>query len=239
MSENATHVSLEKCLSYIDCHLQSPTAKQRGRHKTLPPPSVTISRQTGAGGTSVGSRLASYLKLNAVEKRCPWTVFDKNLVSRVLQEHHLPERLAQFMPEDKVSGIADAVEELLGLHPAAWKLVHKSTETILNLAQLGGAVFVGRGAAVILGHLPQVLHVRLVGSPESRIGRVKEHYRVDAKAAREFIRKEDAARKRYVKQYLKRDIDDPLLYHLTLNTDLISADDAAEIIGEIVLQRFS
>jgi cytidylate kinase len=166
-------------------------------------------------------------------------VFDKNLVSRVLQDHHLPERLAQFMPEDKVSGISDAVEELLGLHPAAWKLVHQSAETILSLAELGSAIFVGRGAAAILGHLPQVFHVRLVGSLEKRIERVKEHYRVDTRAAREFIKKEDAARKRYLKRYFKRDIDDPLLYHLTLNTDLIACDDAAAIVAEIILQRYT
>jgi cytidylate kinase len=228
--------SLEKCLTYIDCHLQSPhgplvaTGPQR-------PPAVTISRQAGAGGTSVALKLAEILQARLPGQACPWTVFDRNLVERVLEDHHLPSRLAQFMPEDRVSAIGDAVEELLGLHPPSSSLVHKLTETILQLAELGNVILVGRGANVITATLPNIFHVRLIGSLERRIERVQARHKVSREAARKFIHKEDAGRRRYLLRYLGKAIDDPLLYHLIINTDWVPVDRAAEIIAQAMLRR--
>lgn len=242
MSEHTSHTalaSLDKCLSYIDCHLQSPSPKGRSGRKILPPPSVAISRQAGAGGTSIAALLVERLKARGPSGRCPWTVFDKNLVTKVLEEHNLPERLAQFMPEDKVSGIADAVEELLGLHPPSWEMVRRITQTILHLAELGNAVFVGRAANAILKNFPQVLHVRLVASLVTRVQRVKEHYRITEKAAKEFIQREDMGRRRYVRRYFKQDVDDPLLYHLIINTDRLDHQAAAELIAQTISLEFA
>ena len=70
----------------------------------------------------------------------PWTVFDRNLVAEVLQEHHLPERLAGSMPEDRVSEIADTLDELFGLRPSSWTLVRKTADTILHLAEIGNVI---------------------------------------------------------------------------------------------------
>ena len=145
--------------------------------------------------------------------------------------------LAEFMPEDKVSGIADAVEELLELHPSSWSLVRQTTETILGLAELGHVILVGRGANVITARLSHVFHVRLVGSLDQRAVRVQEHYRLGRRAALAFLRREDAGRARYLRKYFKKDVDDPLLYHLTINTDNVSMEEAAEMIGSAVLRR--
>ena len=82
----------------------------------------------------------------------------------MLEEHSLPKSLARFMPEDRISEVSDTMDELFGLHPPSWDLVHKTSETILHLAQLGHVIIIGRGAKVITAKLDGVLHVRLVGS---------------------------------------------------------------------------
>ena len=41
-------------------------------------------------------------------------------------------------------------------------------------------------------------------------------------AAREFIKSQDAAKQHYMQEYFGREIDDPLLYHMIINTDRIS-----------------
>jgi cytidylate kinase len=230
--------SFEKCLSYIDCHRQnphSPAAASRPQR----PPAVTISRQTGAGGTSVALKLAELLQERLPGENCRWTVFDRNLVEKVLEDHHLPSRLAQFMQEDRVSAIGDAVEELLGLHPPSSSLVHQITETILQLAELGNVILVGRGANVITASLPNVFHVRLIGSLERRIERVQARHKISREAARKFISKEDAGRRRYLLRYLGKAIDDPLLYHLIINTDWVPVDRAAELIAQAMLRRLA
>ena len=52
---------------------------------------VTISRQTGSGGHVVAEQLAAYLQAHAPNEACPWTVFDRNLVEKVLDAlRHAP-----------------------------------------------------------------------------------------------------------------------------------------------------
>ena len=196
---------------------------------------VTISRQTGSGGHVVAERLAEYLQAASPKQVCPWTVFDRNLVEKVLEQHHLPESLARFMAEDRISEIADTMDELFGLHPPSWTLVRQTADTILHLAELGNVILLGRGANVITARLPYVFNVRLVGSLARRIQRLEADAGLTTRAARAFIELEDRGRRRYLKKYFDKDISDPLLYHLVLNTDLVSCEQAARIIGNAVL----
>ena len=80
---------------------------------------------------------------------CPWTLFDRDLVQKVLEDHRLPSRLARFMPEDRISGLQDIMDELFGLHPPFLSLVHRTTETILRLADQGNVILIGRAGNVI------------------------------------------------------------------------------------------
>lgn len=231
------HPNLRKCQTYIDCHLQAP------KPVTIPsatrPPSITISRQTGTGGLAIAELLAQRLQSSPLRTDCPWTVFDKNLVSKVLEDHNLPERLAQYMPEDKISFVADALEELFGLHPPSWELLHQTTETILKLAELGNVILVGRGAHVITAKMPHLFHIRLVGSIERRRNRVQARLHFGPAAATDFINQEDAGRARYLKKHFHHDASDPLLYHLVINTDWLNESEAAEIIAHAVIARFA
>jgi cytidylate kinase len=228
----------EKCLTYIDCQLQglrtpAPTTTREER-----PPTVTISREAGAGGITVAEKLAEVLQKRLPHPTCPWTVFHRNLVEKVLADHRLPSSLARFMPEDKISGVADALEEFFGLHPPSEKLVRQMAETVLRLAELGNVILVGRGANVITRHLEHTFHVRLVGSLERRVAWIREYEGLSEKAARAFVRKEDAGRRSFVKRYFGMGVEDPLLYHLTINTDLVTFDQAAALIGHAVVERF-
>jgi hypothetical protein len=228
---------LDRALSFINCQLQPAGTGAVSPTLDAPRRAVTISRQSGAGGHIVAEKLAAYLRARCPADPCPWTVFDRNLVEKVLEDHNLPQRLARFMPEDKVSEMADTVDELFGLHPASWTLVRQTTDSILHLAELGNVILIGRGAAVITAHLDYVLHARLVGSLKRRVQNIQELHHLSRRAALNLIRREDRGRKRYVKKYFDTDLDDPLLYHLVINTDLVSYDQAARIIGEAVLNR--
>jgi hypothetical protein len=224
---------LEQCLRYINCQSQppsgSPVLDTAGGRRA-----VTISRQGGSGGHAVAALLADYLQARS-PAGCPWTIFDRNLVEKVIEDHNLPKRLARFMPEDRTSEMADTMDELFGLHPPSWTLVRQTAETILHLAELGRVIIIGRGANVTTGKLPYVLHVRLVGSLERRVEHMQVLEGLGRKETLALVRKEDRGRKRYLKTYFDKDIDDPLLYHLIINTDLVPYKEAAQLIGEAVL----
>ena len=162
-------------------------------------------------------------------------MFDRNLVEKVLHEHHLPERLAQFMPEDRISELTDILDELCGLHPPSWTLVRKTAETMLHLAELGKVILIGRGANVITARLPAVFHVRLVGSLVKRVQYIQELEHVDHHTALEQVQREDLGRRRYLKKYFDKDIDDALLYHMVINTDMVPYEEAARMIADAVM----
>jgi len=228
------NIGLEQCRSFINCQLSS---GGWARSDGLVKPAITFSRMTGAGGLTVADELAEYLQAK-VPRHAPWTVFDRKLVEQVLEDHHLSKRVAEFMPENHKSMLTDIFEELLGLHPSAWTLVHQTAETILHLAQMGNVILVGRGASVVTRELDNVFHVRLVGSVAKRIERVQQVYELDRPAAIEFINRKDKGRRRYLKEHYHEDIDDPLLYHLIINTDRIRSEDAARLISDEVIRRF-
>jgi len=230
-------IPTEVCRSYIDCQAKRAESVAWERREKESLPVVTISRQAGAGGVTLAQMVAQYLREHDQRAVCPWTVFDKQLVQKVLEDHKLSENVAKFMPEDKYSDVQDTIEELLGLHPSHWTLVEKTSETILRLSHMGNVILVGRGANVIIGFVPNATHVRLVGSFEKRVKYCQEYYNFSPQQAAEYIRQTDQGRIHYLKRHFDKDIDDPSLYHLVINTDAVTPDGAAAIIGRLVLSR--
>jgi cytidylate kinase len=228
------NASAEHCLSFIHSQLQA--ADQRGESvKKTVHRAVAFSRQTGSGSFAVAERLAHYLERHSSGNACPWTVFDRNLMDKVLEEHNLPTRLAKFLPEDRISQIEDVLADVFEVHPPAQAVVEQTAETILKLAELGNVILIGRGSAVITAGLPHVLRVRLIAPLETRMAHVGEFYHLTRTEAYKFCLSQDRGRERYLKRYYKADINNPLLYHLTINTGLVGYDDAAKLIGDAVL----
>lgn len=221
--------------SYVACQIK--ILEDSSKKKTqVTNPFVTISRQAGAGGITIGEKLVAYLWENDKATKCPWAIFDKTLVSRVLEEHKFPGVFSEYMPESKVSQVDDIMEELFGLHPSEWTLVQKTSETILNLAQMGNVILVGRGSNIITRKLDHGFHIRLIASPEKRVEHLQEYYKLDKKKAVKFMEKEDKGRRDYAKEHFDKNIDDPLQYDLIINTDQISYDQAASLIAREVLE---
>lgn len=221
----------EKCRIYIESHDKSSIDTTRF-------PCITISRQTGSRADVIGQKLIDILNHYSHGETTEWTYFDKNLIEKVIADHHLPEVLANYMDETKISNLKNMVSELLG-NPSGWTFVRQTTETILHIAKLGKAVIVGRGGNIITSKLPNAFHVRLVAPVEKRAKQALEGY--DFKNYQEalaFVKSEDASRKNYLKTYFLKDIDDPLNYHMVLNTSTLGYDETAEIIAGCVMRRF-
>jgi cytidylate kinase len=98
-------------------------------------------------------------------------------------------------------------------------------------------IIIGRGANIITARLDSVFHVRLVAPLEMRIRRIQENDGLDRKAALEFVQREDRGRKRYLRKHYQKDINDPLLYHLVINTELMGYEKAAQLVGDVVMEK--
>lgn len=226
------NANLESCFSFVNSHRAAPGhgAALLGTRRA-----VTISRQAGCGALMVAEKLAHYLQQHSAPEAAKWTVFDRELMDKVLADHNLPKYLAKFLPEDRASQIEDTLADIFGVHPPTQTVVQQTAETLLQLAELGSAILIGRAGNIVTAKLPNVLHVRLVAPLDDRIERICRDDHKTPDEARRFCLEEEHARARYVKTYFHADINDALLYHLTINTSRVGCENAARIIGEAVL----
>lgn len=229
--------ALEKARLYIETYSKEKESGKQGKFEKGP--CITISRETGAGADVISQKLIEIFQKYKKVFLPDWTIFEKNLIHKVLEDHHLPQTLTEVFDEKKYSSILSFASEVLVGQPSVQTVVYKTTQTILSLAEIGNVIIVGRGGNIVTCNLPSAFHVRLVSTIEDRIKHVKEVYGYDNKQATEFLKKDDQARKNFISTYFHKQIDDPLLYHLTINTHQVNYTQAAELIADAVMTRFS
>ena len=226
------HPSFQECRAYVAAHLHHQTKYHPKQAKRLP--AITISRQTGARAHSIGMKLQAALREDAPEGSVPWTLFDENLVKKVLEDHQLPADLEKFMPDDAVNEYEGAVNELLGRHPSLWTLFEKTVSTIVQLSRMGHSIIVGRGGNEITRGFHNVINVRLIGSKEQRIRHLVVTHGMELAYAKKFVKGEDAARRRFLKQHFDADINDPERYDIVINTDHLEDDVVVEMLAAAI-----
>jgi cytidylate kinase len=229
---------LEKCKRYIESH--SVAAYEQGRiiRRLRRGPCVTISRETGTGAKKVSEALVKYFHKYHIEDAPDWTIFDKNLIEKVLEDYNLPSRLSSLMEEDKVSFFSAMFNELFSGQPDVWSLIHKTTKTIMQIGSLGYAIIIGRAGNIITAKFPNTFHVRLIAPYEDRVRWFAEEYHLDYFEAKRIVDEHDNSRKKFLHSVFMKKIDDPLLYDLIINTKDLNHSQAAKIIGSAVLRKF-
>jgi cytidylate kinase len=83
------------------------------------------------------------------------------------------------------------------------------------------------------------LAVRIIAPLERRIERVMTRDGLDRMAAADHVRQTDLGRRDFARQHFRRDVADPQLYDLVINTAHLSPDAAAALIVEGFRQRFA
>jgi len=228
--------SIVRCFSFVESQLRQPRAPDA---KSVTP-FVTISRQTGSGAHYIGHELVSLL--NSKEKNHAhhsWNLYDRDLVAKVIESHHLSSRVAAYMPEDTVNEFNSTLEEMMGIHPSSNELVNDTATTIRSLAKKGHCVLIGRGSHIITRGMKNGVHIRLVGSLEKRCARVAIEYGLLRSEAMEFIKREDKARARYLDYYYGVNINENTHYDLVINTDEVDCRTAIGLIATLLCERIT
>lgn len=197
---------------------------------------ITISRQYGAGGSEVAQRVAAALG---------WRLVDNEMIEQVAARAglkpedvaELEERVPTFI-ERLARTLAAATPELFpptpgghGCSPLEEADLVRITETVVDeIADQGKVVMVGRSAPVVLGRRSDSLHVKLVASRPYRINVASLRLHVPHAKAAEILDNTDRMRARYNREYYHRDWNDPVNYHMVLNTEALGIDGAVEAI---------
>lgn len=182
---------------------------------------VTLSRQVGAGGHGVGTRLAERLGPG-------WQFWDRQLLEAIATSAHVRAEMVEAMDEHAQGWMTNVIQTVfkpVALEAAAYRL-HLAT-VVLAVAHQGRKVLLGRGANFLL---PEALNVRLRANLPARIAHVVDSKGLTQPQAARFIRENDRARTDFVRNTYGRDIDDPDAYAMVLRTDQLGLEGTVDAI---------
>jgi cytidylate kinase len=184
---------------------------------------LAISRQVGAGGTSIATEVGN---------RIGWPVYDHALLERIADEMHLRTQLLESIDERQTHWLTECVESF-SQSPAISTnaYVRHLIQTILSLGAHGSCIIVGRGSAYILPPAT-TLRVRLIADREHRVlglSRERGISRADADAQLDQI---DRDRIAFIKDHFLRDPRDAQNFDMVLNSSCFSYVECADLIVE-------
>jgi cytidylate kinase len=194
-------------------------------------PVITIGRQFGAGGASVGRILATRLKADFL---------DSGIIDEVARRLQLPKEEVEAEDEHPGSLLARllvalgtaSTEPLIPPESAAWtppnaaptfdtrKAVLQITQHVIEeAARAGNVVIVGRGGAYILSKHPDAFHVFLRAAEDVRVKAIKARYGISSDdEARKRLKQADENWTSYIRQVYGHDRNHPAHYDLVIDT---------------------
>ncbi len=188
-------------------------------------PSLTIalSRQVGAGGTSIATEVGN---------RLGWPVYDHALLERIADEMHLRTQLLESVDERRMPWLTETLTSF-SQEPSisSSTYVRHMIQTILSLGTLGSCIIVGRGSTYILPPAT-TLRVRIVADREHRIlglSRERGISRAEADAQLDQIDRERIA---FIKDHFSKDPRDALNFDMVLNSSCFSYAECADLVIE-------
>ena len=175
---------------------------------------ITISRQLGSLGTTLGRQVSARLGYRLVHRE---------LINQAAHLAGAPDMALVTIDE----------LGLLGIEPdeSQQRAYLESVQTVIkDLAVAGNVIIVGRAGQAILQDHSNALHLRVVAPMERRVQRIVKAHGISLKAAKAQIEDSDLFRANYLRRYYNIGWDDPSRYHLVINTGHITLETSAEVV---------
>ena len=193
---------------------------------------ITISRQFGSGGRTVGHLIAEKLGIPFYDKELVEQVaLESGFAPKFVEEHgeHAPGKslLSYAFAPQGVPGVMNG----LSTADFLWNI---QCSAILQLAEQGPCVIVGRNADYILKDRDDVFHVYTYADMDFRADRIVRLYGESEKSPQARLQEKDKRRKLNYQHYTGRTWGAAENYDICLNTGLIGVENAADIIVNIL-----
>lgn len=191
---------------------------------------ITISRQFGSGGRTVGRQLAERLNI---------PFYDRELVKQVAEETGFDtkfiEENGEFSPSKSIFSFAvsQGVPCMQNGLSVSDFIFCMQRQVILKLAEKP-CVIVGRGADYILRGRDDVFDVFIHASMENRADRIVRLYGESEKKPEQRLADKDKKRKIYYKHYTDREWGDAKNYDMCLDSGRIGIDKCVDLIIDAI-----
>ena len=198
---------------------------------------ITISREIGTGGGSVGRKLAEKLNVNYINKQLMQALEEKfNLTSSGIEhlknkkKHWFTDLFEQVAPAPKATIEVGGYKFSKDFQEAVTvEDIYLAEKEILNaIADEGSCVITGRSAFFVLKDRPNKVDIFITASKAARVARVVAKQNLSEEEAVKLIDKVDQGRDNYVKRYTGLSRYDMRNYDLILDMDYLTEDEAVE-----------
>ena len=188
-------------------------------------PCLLVSRELGAGGSQIATKVA---------KRLGWGHLDKDIIETLASQYGTPRVVLDVVDEKHVGWFADLLNGWIeGNGFSQLSYVNRLGRLFNAVARRGEVVIVGRGAKFLLPKSAG-FSVRIIAPMEFRVEQIILRQGVTAREARGLIQRSDADRKAFIKRYFHRDVTDPHLYDLVVNIKHVTPDLAVQLICQAI-----
>ncbi len=203
---------------------------------------ITISRQFGAGGITLGKMIAESLG---------YTFADSDIIQRVAKEANVSTHWVESFEKEAGSKLSRFISSMVSKRWIDRVLADERgyldeqiylDYLVLIIAQFadeGDVVILGRGSQYILDDHPDTVHILLVDDFESRVKFIMEHYKMSYNKANRLVVSEDRRRMSLYKRLGKSDYENPRLYHMVLNMGRLDLETAREMACNLVAHKFA
>jgi cytidylate kinase len=200
---------------------------------------ITISRQYGAGGRTLGKMIS---------ERTGFSFADNEIIQMVAKEANVSPVWVENVEKEAGTTLARILSSMVSQKWIDRVLADERgyideqiyldylVLIIAKIADEGDVVILGRGAQYILNDHPDAYHILLIDDLENRIRFVMEHERLSRKKAVQVVNYEDRRRASLFKKIGKIDYDKPSLYHMVLNMGRVSLEAALNVVCEMIVK---
>lgn len=201
---------------------------------------ITISRQYGAGGKTLGKQLAKTLGYTFADENIIQTIAEKAKVSAGWVESVEKEaggRLSRIVTKMVSKALVDRVLRDERGYIDEQIYIDYLVIIISQMAEEDNVIFLDRGSQYILNDLPGAFHILLVSPLENRIQFIMDRYDMTRQRAAQEVKNEERRRANLYRKIGKEDYDQPNLYHLVINMAKVDLNDAANIIINMAIPK--
>jgi cytidylate kinase len=196
---------------------------------------ITISRQFGAGGKTIGKMVADKLGYTFVDEDIIQIIAEKAKVSPGWVESVEKEaggRLSRIVTRMVSKPLVEKVLKDEYGYIDEQIYIDYLVVIIAQMAEEGNVVFLDRGSQYILNDHPDAFHFLLINTFANRIKFMMDRYDLTEQKATQVVKSEERRRTNLYKKIGKQDYDQAQLYHMVINMAKVDLEDAVGTIIE-------
>ena len=194
---------------------------------------ITISRQFGAGGKTIGTMVAD---------RLGYTFVDEDIIQMIAEKAKVSPGWVESVEKEAGGRLSRIVTRMVS-KPLVERVLKDEygyideqiyidylVVIIAQMAEEGNVVFLDRGSQYILNDHPDTFHVLLINTFENRVAFMMDRYDLTESKATQVVKSEERRRTNLYKKIGKQDYDHPELYHMVINMAKVELEDAVTTI---------